>query len=119
MTSPVSTTPADPQLGLPPPPERVGAEAASSTWDGDVIYREMCDRRLWRDHYEPFAEFTGRHHLRETAPVPDVQQDDLTEFDSLVEQTDKVFAADDRLTQPSQDPTWIPASVVDEFGRPV
>jgi hypothetical protein len=51
-------------MGLPSPPERVGAGAASIPWDGDVIYRELCGARLWRDHYEPLAEFTGRHHLR-------------------------------------------------------
>src|SRR5688572_21456757 len=68
---PSPTRRANPPVGLPSPPERVGAGAASTPWDGDVIYRQMCGARLWRDHYEPMADFDGRHHLRQEGPMSD------------------------------------------------
>lgn len=48
------------------------------------------------------------------------EQDDLTADDHLVTQTTKDAPGDPDadLTQPIQDPLAIPASVVDEFGRP-
>ncbi len=36
------------------------------------------------------------------------EQEDLTGDDEKVENTEKVFAVDDDLPQPSQDPNWIP-----------
>jgi hypothetical protein len=44
-------------------------------------------------------------------------QEDLTADDHLVENTEKVFAADDELPFVTQDPTWVPTSVVDENGQ--
>lgn len=36
------------------------------------------------------------------------EQDDLTEFDDLVEETEKLGPDDEHLEQPPQDPDWRP-----------
>lgn len=59
--------------------------------------------------------------IEEEDPVVSFEQDDLTADDHLVAQTEKDAPdlPDADLIQPIQDPLAIPASVVDEFGRPV
>ena len=60
---------------------------------------------------------TSKATRRKKQPyVPASIQDDLTANDHTVVETDKIFACDDEIPQPLQDPNYIPASVIDENG---
>ncbi len=48
-------------MDLPPPPSGSEGAAPGRHW-AEVIYRDLCARRIWTDHYD-MAD--GRHRLRD------------------------------------------------------
>lgn len=95
-----------------PPDDVLGVNElikARRRWDAELA----ATRRRWDTQY-PTA---GRTPVPDTPDGPDpvgnlpaVDPDDLdlTRFDHLAEQTDKLTEADDELAQPPQSSRWIP-----------
>lgn len=116
-----------------PPSDPLGVDeliAARRRWDAEMAAaRQRWDTQYPTvgspdvpNHQTPDEPRGGEHRAdthrpdthrageQELAPV-DPDELDLTRFDHLVTQTDKLTPADDELPQPPQSPRWIPPQV--------